>query len=225
MTNFAEEFKNCELSYVAIEGVIGAGKTTLANLMKNELQGELLLEQFEANPFLGSFYKDRERYAFQTQVFFLLNRYQQQTKITQKNLFSSCLVSDYIFEKDKIFAQINLSGEEYKLYETLYSQLEKNIVKPDIVIYLQTDIDKLMHNIRKRNRQIEKNMDQAYIEKLIDAYDHFFFTYKTTPLLIVNSNDMDFLNNKEDLNQLFSLILRKDRAFVEYFSAAPKGLL
>lgn len=214
-----------EIRYIAIEGVIGAGKTTLATLLAERLNADLVLEQFEINPFLEKFYKDRRRYAFQTQIFFLVNRYIQQQNLLQSNLFKEYLVSDYIFEKDKIFAYLNLEGEELKLYETLATQLEKNILKPDLVIFLKASVDKLMENIRKRDRAFERNMQRSYIEQLHEAYDHFFFAYKTTPLLIVNTNELDFLHNKEDLDNLIELIFRKDRAFVEYYSPNPKGLL
>lgn len=216
---------NKETRYIAIEGVIGAGKTTLAKLLAEKLKAECVLEQFEINPFLEKFYKDRSRYAFHTQIFFLLNRYQQQQKLMQSSLFSEYLITDYIFEKDRIFAYLNLSGEELKLYESVASQLDKNIVKPDLVIYLQASVEKLMDNIKKRDRSIERTITQSYIEQLSDAYNHFFFSYKTTPLLIVNANQMDFLNNENDLAELIKLIFRKDRALVEYYSPEPKGLL
>ncbi|MBM4176212.1 MAG: deoxynucleoside kinase [Ignavibacteria bacterium] len=221
----SEVLEKKEIRYIAIEGVIGAGKTTLAKLLTEKLKAELVLEQFEANPFLDKFYSDKKRYAFQTQIFFLLNRFQQQQSIVQSNLFSEYLVSDYIFEKDKIFAYLNLAGDELKLYETVASQLEKSVIKPDIVIYLQASVDKLMDNIHKRNRDMEKNMQRSYIEQLADAYNHFFFMYKSTPLLIVNATQMDFLKNQQDLEELINLIFRKDRALVEYYSPEPKGLL
>jgi deoxyadenosine/deoxycytidine kinase len=217
--------KQKEIRYIAIEGVIGAGKTTLATLLAERLNADLVLEQFELNPFLDKFYKDRKRYAFQTQIFFLVNRYVQQQNLLQLNLFKEYLVSDYIFEKDRIFAYLNLEGDELKLYETLASQLEKNILKPDLVIYLKASVDRLMENIRKRNREFERNIQRSYIEQLHEAYDHFFFAYKSTPLLIVNTNELDFLNNKEDLNNLIQLIFRKDRAYIEYYSPKSKGLL
>jgi deoxyadenosine/deoxycytidine kinase len=221
----AEQNKRKEIHYIAVEGVIGAGKTTLATLLSERLNADLVLEQFEINPFLDKFYKDRRRYAFQTQIFFLVNRYIQQQNLLQANLFKPYLVSDYIFEKDRIFASINLEGDELKLYETLASQLEKNILKPDLVIYLQSSVDRLMENIRKRDRAFERNIQRSYIEQLNEAYNHFFFAYKTTPLLIVNTNEIDFLNNKEDLDNLIELIFREDRAYVEYYSPKSKGLL
>lgn len=225
MIEDTEKKKVNELSYIAIEGVIGAGKTTLATLMKEDLNADLILEQFESNPFLEKFYKDRERYAFQTQIFFLLNRYKQQQEINQTSLFSKFLVSDYIFDKDKIFAMINLSAEEYKLYDMLYTQLEKNIIKPDLVIYLQCSVDRLMNNIKKRNRPMEKSISKDYISELSEAYNQYFFTYRSSPLLIVNATDLDFLSRKSDYEELKKLIFRKDRALVEYYSPPRQGLL
>lgn len=219
------ENKVPEIRYIAIEGVIGAGKTTLATLLSERLNADLVLEQFEINPFLEKFYKDRRRYAFQTQIFFLVNRYIQQQNLLQSNLFKENLVSDYIFEKDKIFAYLNLEGDELKLYETLASQLEKNILRPDLVIYLQSSVDRLMENIRKRDRFFERNITRSYIEQLSNAYNHFFFAYRTTPLIIVNTNRVDFLENKNDLNNLINLIFRKDRAYIEYYSPKSEGIL
>ncbi len=216
--------QNKEIRYIAIEGVIGAGKTTLATLLAERLNADLVLEQFEINPFLEKFYKDRRRYAFQTQIFFLVNRYIQQQNLLQSNLFKEYLVSDYIFEKDRIFAYLNLEGDELKLYETLATQLEKNILKPDLVIFLQASVDRLMENIRKRDRSFERNIQRGYIEQLHSAYDHFFFAYQKTPLLIVNTNEVDFLNNQGDLDNLIELVFRKDRAYIEYYSPKPKGL-
>ncbi|MFA3781746.1 deoxynucleoside kinase [Melioribacteraceae bacterium 4301-Me] len=212
-----------EIKYIAIEGVIGAGKTTLAQKLADRLQANLVLEEFESNPFLEKFYEDRKRYAFQTQMFFLVNRFKQQQLLNQGNLFSSYIVSDYIFEKDKIFAYLNLSGDELKLYETIFPLLERNLPKPDLVIYLQSGIDRLISNIRKRGRKIERNLTRAYLVELSEAYNNFFFKYNTTPLLIVNSNDIDFVNNKNDFDLLFNQIFRDDRGFIEYFNPEIRG--
>src|SRR3972149_3484521 len=144
-----------DIRYIAIEGVIGAGKTVLARKLKERLSAELILEQFEANPFLEKFYSDRKRYAFQTQMFFLINRYKQQEELNQGNLFTEYVVSDYIFEKDRIFAYLNLSGDELKLYETIFPLLERSLNKPDLIVYLQPSVDRLIYNIKKRGRKIE----------------------------------------------------------------------
>lgn len=216
---------NSELRYIAIEGVIGAGKTALAKKLKARLDARLVLEQFETNPFLEKFYNDRRRYAFQTQMFFLINRFKQQEELIQEDLFSSYIVSDYIFEKDRIFAYLNLSGDELKLYESLYPLLARSLRKPDLVVFLQSSIDRLMFNIKKRGRAIEKNLTRSYIEELSDAYNHFFFRYNTTPLLIVNSTEIDFVNNENDFEELFRQIFREDRGLIEYFNPETRRVL
>jgi len=213
--------RNLEIRYIAIEGVIGAGKTALAKKLKHHLDAKLILEQFEHNPFLEKFYDNRRRYAFQTQMFFLINRFKQQEEIRQEDLFSNYIIADYIFEKDRIFAYLNLQGDEFKLYESIYPLLAKNIVKPDLVIYLQSKVDRLMYNIKKRGRAIEKNLSRSYIEELSEAYNHFFFMYNTTPLLIVNSSEIDFVNSEKDFEELYNQIFRVDRAPIEYFNPEP----
>lgn len=209
--------ENNQVNFIAIEGVIGVGKTSLAKKIKERLDAELIMEQFEANPFLEKFYGDRKRYAFQTQMFFLINRYKQQQELNQENLFTQFLVSDYLFEKDKIFAYLNLNGEELKLYESIFPLLSRNLRKPDLVIYLQSGVERLMLNIRKRSRKIERNLTRSYIEELSEAYNHFFFRYTTTPLLIVNSTDIDFVNSERDFEELYQQIFREDRGMTEYF--------
>lgn len=206
-----------EVKYIAIEGAIGAGKTTLAKKLKERLNSELILEEFEANPFLEKFYSDRRRFAFQTQMFFLINRYKQQEQLNQENLFTDFIVSDYIFEKDRIFAYMNLSAEELKLYESIFPLLARSLRKPDLVVYLQSGPERLMYNIKKRARRIERNLTRSYIEELSESYNHFFFRYQSTPLLIVNSTDIDFVNNEEDFDELFKQIFREDRGYTEYF--------
>lgn len=215
---------NNEVRYIAIEGVIGAGKTALARKIKTRLDSKLILEQFETNPFLEKFYTDRRRYAFQTQMFFLINRFKQQEELNQEELFTQYIVSDYIFDKDRIFAYMNLSGEELKLYESLFPLLQRNLRKPDLVVFLQSGIDRLMYNIKKRSRKIERNLTRSYIEELSEAYTHYFFRYNSSPLLIVNSTDIDFVNNEDDFDELFRQIFREDRAFIEYFNPEPKSV-
>ncbi|RKY53104.1 MAG: deoxynucleoside kinase, partial [Candidatus Neomarinimicrobiota bacterium] len=136
--------------YIAIEGVIGVGKTSLAKILSEELSAKIVLERFEENPFLEDFYVDPERYAFQTQMFFILSRYRQQMEFKQFDLFSKLVVSDYMFQKDKLFASINLNEREFELYNSVYKLLERDVLKPDLVIFLQASVDRLMHNIRKR---------------------------------------------------------------------------
>lgn len=216
---------NSELRYIAIEGVIGAGKTALAKKLRSRLDARLVLEQFETNPFLEKFYSDRRRYAFQTQMFFLINRFKQQEELSQEDLFANYIVSDYIFEKDRIFAYLNLSGDELKLYESIYPLLARSLRKPDLVVFLQSSIDRLMFNIKKRGRAIEKNITRSYIEELSEAYNHFFFRYNSTPLLIVNSTEIDFVNNENDFEELFRQIFREDRGVIEYFNPETRRVL
>lgn len=216
---------NSEIKYIAIEGVIGAGKSALAKKIRDKLNAELVLEQFEANPFLEKFYSDRKRYAFQTQMFFLINRFKQQEELNQGNLFTEYIVSDYIFEKDRIFAYLNLSGEELKLYESIFPLLERNLTKPDLIVYLQSSVDRLIYNIKKRGRKIERNITKSYIKELSEAYNNFFFRYNRTPLLIVNSTEIDFVHKDEDFNELFKQIFREDRGLTEYFKPESRRLL
>jgi deoxyguanosine kinase len=211
-----------ELRYIAIEGVIGAGKTTFAKKLGDFIGAKVVLEQFEENPFLKDFYKDQDRYAFQTQIFFLLNRYKQQQQLSQADLFHRFLVTDYIFEKDKIFAYLNLKDEELKLYETLIASIQHNIPTPDLVVYLQSSVPRLMLNIKHRARDFEENMQDSYITDLNEAYNYFFFRYKNSPLLIVNSTEIDFVANEEHFADLVRAIFRPDHSAVEYYNP-PSG--
>ena len=214
--------KISEVKYISIEGVIGSGKTSLAKKIKHRLNAKILFEQFDTNPFLEKFYVDRNRYAFQTQMFFLVNRFKQQEQLRQEELFTEFIVSDYLFEKDRIFAYLNLNAEELKLYESLYPLLARNLRKPDLVVFLQSSTDRLMYNIKKRNRKVERAMGRSYIEELSEAYNYFFFRYNSTPLLIVNSTDIDFVNSKDDFEELFKQLFREDRGVKEYFKPESK---
>ena len=207
-----------DLRHIAIEGVIGAGKTSLALMVGETLSANVVLEKFEENPFLKDFYRDPERYAFQTQIFFLLTRYKQQRDLFQADLFHRFLVTDYIFEKDKIFAYLNLQDEELKLYETLVSSIEHSIPTPDLVVYLQSSVPRLMTNIKQRGRAYEASMSETYIKDLNEAYNYFFFRYKSTPLLIVNSAEIDFVNNRAQYEDLVRQIFRQNRSAVEYYN-------
>lgn len=207
-----------DIRHIAVEGVIGAGKTTLCNMLGETLGGKVVLEKFEENPFLKDFYRDPDRFAFQTQIFFLLTRYKQQRDLFQADLFHKFLVTDYIFEKDKIFAYLNLQDEELKLYETLVSSIEHSIPTPDLVVYLQSNVQRLMTNIKRRGRSYESDMSENYIKELNEAYNYFFFRYKATPLLIVNATELDFVGNKEQYQALVSEIFRPNRAAVEYYN-------
>lgn len=209
-----------ELRHIAIEGVIGAGKTSLARLLGERLSGKVVLEKFEENPFLPKFYEDPDRFAFQTQIFFLLNRYKQQQDLIQADLFHRFLITDYIFEKDKIFAYLNLEEDELKLYENVLTTIEHSIPTPDLVVYLQCNVSRLMTNINRRGREIERNMSEQYIRDLNEAYNYFFFRYKNAPLLIVNSSQIDFVHNQEELEDLLMEIFRPNKAPVEYYNPA-----
>ena len=195
-----------KLYYIAIEGPIGVGKTSLANLMSKELGARLVLEEFEENPFLPEFYKDPERFAFQTQLFFLLQRYRQQQELRQVDMFQNLLITDYLFVKDRLFASLNLNEKEMHLYDTVANLLERNIIKPDLVIYLQGDTDTLMRNIALRGREMESNITYDYIDALGQVYTEYFFRYQDTPLVIINTNNIDFVRNAEDLNQVIEYI-------------------
>lgn len=214
----ASLIEQSELRHIAVEGVIGAGKTTLTTMLGDTLSAKVVLEKFEENPFLKDFYRDPDRYAFQTQIFFLLTRYKQQRELFQADLFHRFLVTDYIFEKDKIFAYLNLQDEELKLYETLVSNIEHSIPAPDLVVYLQSSVPRLMTNIRRRARSYETEISEQYIKDLNEAYNYFFFRYKSTPLLIVNSTEIDFVNNREEYEDLVREIFRTNRAAVEYYN-------
>ena len=214
--------EQADIRYIAIEGVIGAGKTTLCTMLGETLGAKVVLEKFEENPFLKDFYRDPERYAFQTQIFFLLTRYKQQQDLFQADLFHRFLVTDYIFEKDKIFAYLNLQDEEIKLYETLVGTIERNVPTPDLVVYLQSSVPRLMQNIKRRGRSYEANMPESYIKELNEAYNYFFFRYKSTRLLIVNAADLDFVNDREQYDDLVREIFRVNRSAVEYYNPLLK---
>lgn len=194
------------LGYIVIEGVIGAGKTTLARLMANRFDAKLVLEEFEDNPFLERFYEDRARWAFQTQLSFLASRFRQQKELRARDLFHRAVVSDYTFDKDRIFAHHNLEGDELQLYESLFGLMEPNTPTPDLVVYLQSTPERLMKNIAQRGRPYEEDMDPAYIEALHEAYNYYFFRYTKSPLLIVNAAGIDFVENREELDELVRYI-------------------
>lgn len=190
--------------YVAIEGVIGVGKTTLARLLQSAFNAEILLEVFEENPFLSDFYGDRVRYAFQTQIFFLLSRYHQQRRgVTEVVATGKNLLSDYTFAKDALFARINLQGDELEMYRRVHEALAEKIPLPDLLVYLRADTDVLMQRIALRDRPYERNMERGYIDELNHAYEEFFTTpYDHTPVLTIDTNNINIVQNPEHLKQV-----------------------
>ena len=206
-------------SYIAVEGPIGVGKTTLTKLLGKKLGGALLLEDVQ-NPFLSDFYAGRKGAAFQCQLFFLLTRYQQQHQLLQRSLFDTRVVTDYIAQKDKIFAHLMLDDSELTIYQKLYGLLMENLPKPDAVIYLQATAENLKKRIRARSRDYEKQIADEYVERLAEAYNYFFFHYRETPLLIVNTNEVDFSRNQSELDHLLSQVNRLEHGVLLY---APLG--
>ena len=192
--------------HICIEGTIGVCKTSLVNLLAKEMDAKTVLEKFEDNPFLKDFYADRTRYAMQTQLFFLLSRYKQQQELQQMDMFTKSIISDYMFDKDRLFAALNLGDMELDLYNRIANELQKNVVYPDLTIFLQSETDRLMYNIKIRGREFEKNMDYSYIDNLNRIYNEYFFRYDKGPLIIINTNDIDFVNNKNDLAEIIDFI-------------------
>ena len=194
------------LYYLAVEGPIGVGKTSLVKLLGKKLGAKMVLEEYENNPFLEDFYNEPERFAFQTQLFFLMNRYRQQQDLRQVDIFHNLLITDYMFVKDRLFASLNLDDKELSLYDTVANLLERNVLKPDMVIYLQADTQTLMRNIARRGRDFETNMSFEYLDALGQVYTEYFFKYQETPLIIINTNNIDFVNNNDDLEEVIKYI-------------------
>jgi len=192
--------------YIAIEGAIGVGKTTLARLIRDEFDAELLLEVFEENPFLSDFYTDRERYAFQTQIFFLLSRYRHQQQVVPATLQRGSLISDYTFAKDRLFAHLNLKDDELEMYERVHNILAEKITLPDLIVYLKADTDTLMKRIAFRDRTYEREMDRDYMEAVRMAYERFFADYDRVPVLPLDTNELNIVHNPQDLAQVVGRI-------------------
>jgi deoxyguanosine kinase len=194
--------------YFAIEGVIGVGKTTLARMLQKEFDAELVLEVFEENPFLSNFYADRARYAFQTQIFFLLSRYHQQRRNISDHLAEvDTIISDYTFEKDALFASINLKGDELEMYYRVQEALAEKITPPDLFVYLRANTETLMKRIALRDRPYERSMDRGYIDLLNQAYEDFFMdTRRNTPVLVIESSELDFVNHPGDFQHILNRI-------------------
>ncbi len=208
--------------YIAVEGVIGVGKTTFSKMLSECIDAELLQEEVFENPFLVDFYKNQKRFAFSCQMYFLISRFQQQQQLMVRDLFAERIVADYLFSKDSIFASINLSDRELTLYNKVAPTLSQNIPKPDLAIYLQASTYTLTKRIQKRNYSFEKTIGADYIEVLNKAYDYFFFNYTDTPLLVVKTDEIDFVNNPEHFEDLIEQI-SKPITGKKYYS--PSGHL
>jgi deoxyadenosine/deoxycytidine kinase len=206
------------LRHVAIDGPIGVGKTSLVEMLARRFHGTKILEDVD-NPFLPDFYKRKKGSAFQTQLFFLLSRYQQQGELAQIDLFTTLVVADYHFPKDKIFACLNLDDSELLIYDRLYTLLSETVPRPDLVIYLQGSLETCMRRIKKASRSIEKGITPEYVAQLIEAYNYYFYHYEETPLLVVNTNEIDFVNRPADFDDLVAQI-QKARKGVQYYVPA-----
>lgn len=206
--------------YIAVEGPIGVGKTSLAAKLAEHFDGRAIIEAVDENPFLPRFYQDSDKYAFQTQIFFLLSRFRQQQELLQQDLFHRVTITDYLFDKDRLFAQLTLGEDELALYEQIYNLLEARVLRPDLVIYLQASPEVLIRRIRKRNLAYERGIDAEYIERVSEGYRQFFFQWNASPLLVVDTSLIDFVKHEEDF-----LLLTREMAHashgVHYF--IPKG--
>ncbi len=207
--------------YIAVEGVIGVGKTSLCTLLAEKLNGNNVLENVDDNPFIEDFYNSPSAYAFKTQLFYLISRFKQQLEIPQPDLFHSTIIIDYIFQKDRIFANVNLDDNELALYNKVWDVLEPRIVAPDLVVYLQASTDRLLKRIAKRGRNFEKQISREYLEALNTAYNDFFFHYESAPVFIVNTDEIDFVESEDHLRDLISKILERHNGITFY---SPRGL-
>jgi deoxyadenosine/deoxycytidine kinase len=201
--------------HIAVEGPIGVGKTSLVQALADRFEGVMVLEDI-TNPFLPAFYEGRQGAAFQVQIYFLLSRYQQQREIKQMNLFQRLVLADYSFPKDRIFAYLNLDDTDLRVYEKLYPVLEQDVPTPDLVIYMQASIQVLLDRISRRGRDFERSIDPDYLVRLSEAYSYYFFHYRDTPLLVVNTDDIDFVNKAADLEALIDQVVRCRRGTQVY---------
>ncbi len=194
--------------YIAVEGPIGVGKTTLARVLAREINARLVLEDAESNPFLARFYQEPEKYALPAQLYFLLSRYNQQRELLQQELFSEATVADYLFSKDRIFASLNLSPDELALYQRVYGLLDQQTRKPDLVVYVRAGVEVLAERLRRRNRDFERYISYEYLDRVSAAYRDFFFYYDDAPLLVIDTSEIDFVRSPEDLAELIREIDR-----------------
>jgi deoxyguanosine kinase len=202
--------------YIVIEGPLGVGKTTLTQMLAERMGAQTLLEDVEENPFLVQFYQSPKKFGFQTQIFFLLRRYNLALEMAQIDLFNRTTVSDFLFDKDQIFARANLDENEFWLYEQLFQLLKKRVSVPDLVIFLQAKTDVLMERIKKRSRKYEKTIGFKYLDKINQAFNEFFFNYTECPLLVVNASEIDFVHVPEDFEDLVERI-RTMKSGVQYY--------
>lgn len=212
-----------ELDFIVVEGPIGVGKTTLAKRLAESFGSDVLLEGVEENPFLERFYQDPRSAAFQTQLFFLFQRARQLQELRQTDMFRPVRVADFIMEKDRLFAQMTLDEEEYKLYEQVYEHVTLDAPRPDLVIYLQAPVDVLIKRVNKRGRHYEKHIDADYLERIVASYTRFFYDYSHSPLLIVNATEIDLVSNESDYQLLLDQI-KRTRSGRHYFNPAPLGI-
>ena len=210
------------LTYIAVEGPIGVGKTTLARALGSALQARVILEEADANPFLKHYYENPRRYAFQTQLFFLASRYKQQQELFQRDLFHQVTVADYLFEKDRIFASIALSDEELRLYHRIATYLSTGIPKPSIVVLLQADHQTLMDRIRKRGRDFEAPMELDYLQTVAETYNRHFFDYADAPLLVVNTAEVNVAADPAELAELIAQMRAHEHGVQYYVPVATK---
>ncbi len=209
--------------HIAIEGLLKSGKTRLANILAQRIGGKVIFDRLE-NPYIKDFYDEKEGAAFLAQLVFLVNRYHQQSRLLQRDLFEERMICDYLFEKDKIYAYQTLTDEELIVYERIYSILSERVAKPDLIIYLQLSLPTLLRRINKQGSELEKNISEKYLEDILGAFDYFFFNYQAAPLLVVRADELDF-EREEDLSDIIEKIkqMKKSPLFYVPLSKSNKG--